>query len=118
MRASHLLRSFSVTRAGRSPVMATRPARPTITEDEAFEVIREAITAVLDVPSASVTVETRLAEDLHADSLALVEMVEMVEERLAEGWPGLIPASFRFEDAGLEQLRTVSDAVTYVVTSL
>jgi acyl carrier protein len=121
MRPSQLLRNLAAARAGRTPAGPADPTelpRPTITEDEAFTVIRDAITAVLDVPAAGVARETRLAEDLKADSLALVEIVELVEERLAEGWPGLVPASFRLEDAGLEDLQTVGDAVTYVVTSL
>ena len=121
MRASQLLRSLAGARSGRTSSDASDPSglpRPTITDDEAFAVIRDAITAVLDVPATGVTRETRLSEDLQADSLALVEIVELVEERLAEGWPGLIPASFRLEDAGLEQLQTVGDAVSYVVTSL
>lgn len=118
MKASQLLRSFAVARAGRTTADPVQVPRPTITGSDAYAVIRDAITAVLDVPSTAVTRDTRLTEDLHADSLALVEIVELVEERLAEGWPGLIPASFRLEDAGLEDLRTVGDAVTYVVTSL
>jgi acyl carrier protein len=121
MRASQLLRNLAGGRYGRTAASSSEPTdvpRPTISEDEAFAVIRDAITAVLDVPATGVTRETRLSEDLQADSLALVEIVELVEERLAEGWPGLLPASFRLEDAGLEELRTVGDAVTYVVTSL
>ena len=118
MRASQLLRSLAGARSARTSSDPSGLPRATITDDEAFAVIRDAITAVLDVPATGVTRETRLSEDLQADSLALVEIVELVEERLAEGWPGLIPASFRLEDAGLEQLQTVGDAVSYVVTSL
>jgi acyl carrier protein len=118
MRASHLFRSLAGGRSSHPPADPPPMPRATITEDEAFVVIRDAITAVLDAPAAAVTRETRLAEDLHADSLALVEIVEIVEERLADGWPGLIRASFRLEDAGLEALQTVGDAVHYVVTSL
>jgi acyl carrier protein len=124
MRASQLLRNLAGGRSGRTAANSSGSSdradvpRPTISEDEAFAVIRDAITAVLDVPATGVTRETRLSEDLQADSLALVEIVELVEERLAEGWPGLLPSSFRLEDAGLEELQTVGDAVTYVVTSL
>jgi acyl carrier protein len=118
MRASQRLRSLVVARSCRAASDPTQRPRPTITDQNAFAVIRDAIASVLDVPAAAVTRETRLTEDLHADSLALVEIVELVEERLAEGWPGLVPATFRLEDAGLEDLQTVGDAVTYVVTSL
>ena len=99
-----------------APVAPVPPGRPG--EAEALAVIREAIVAVLEVPAETISRSTRLSEDLHADSLALVEIVELVEERLAAGWPGLVPATFRLEDAGLEELDTVGDAVTYVVTSL
>jgi acyl carrier protein len=118
MRASQRLRSLVVARSSRAASDSTPWSRPAITEQNAFVVIRDAIASVLDVPADGVTRETRLTEDLHADSLALVEIVELVEERLAEGWPGLVPAAFRLEDAGLEELQTVGDAVTYVVTSL
>jgi acyl carrier protein len=118
MRASQLLRSLGVARSGRPSAGTVQPPRPTISEQDAYAVIREAIAAVLDVPAAGVTRDTRLTDDLHADSLALVEIVELVEERLAEGWPGLLPDSFRLDDAGLEELQTVDDAITYVVTSL
>jgi acyl carrier protein len=118
MRASQLLRGLAGARAGRARPGADIGPRPAITPDQAFTVIRDAIAAVLEVPAADISRDTRLHEDLHADSLALVEIVELVEERLADGWPGLVPASFRLADAGLEALQTVGDAVTYVVTSL
>jgi acyl carrier protein len=117
MKTPQVLRHLA---AGRQPARSRQPPATTgrLGEQDAFRVIRDAIVAVLEVPAAGVTVDTRLVEDLHADSLALVEIVELVEEKLAEEWPGLVPASFRLEDAGLEELRTVGDAVTYAVTSL
>ena len=115
-------RSFRLLRGSRrtlpAQVPAGRASHPRLSEDAAFAVIRDAIVAVLEVPATDVARETRLVEDLHADSLALVEIVELVEERLAEDWPGLVPESFRLQDAGLEELQTVGDAVTYAVTSL
>ena len=55
----------------------------------------------------------RLADDLDADSLALIELVEALEEELSER-----SAGFRIEDDDLEDLRTVRDAVDYVVARL
>ena len=49
------------------------------------------------------------ADDLGADSLALIELVEALEEELAERTVG-----FRIEDEDLEDLKTVRDAVDYV----
>ena len=51
------------------------------------------------------------ADDLGADSLALIELVEALEEELSERSVG-----FRIDDDDLEDLRTVRDAVDYVVS--
>ena len=53
------------------------------------------------------------ADDLDADSLALIELVEALEEELSER-----SAGFRIEDDDLEDLKTVRDAVDYVVSRL
>ena len=55
----------------------------------------------------------RSADDLDADSLALIELVEALEEELSER-----SAGFRIEDDDLEDLKTVRDAVDYVVSRL
>ena len=52
---------------------------------------------------------SRFADDLDADSLALIELVEALEEELGERTVG-----FRIEDEDLEDLKTVRDAVDYV----
>ena len=48
-------------------------------------------------------------DDLDADSLALIELVEALEEELSDRTTG-----FRIEDEDLEDLKTVRDAVDYV----
>ena len=50
-------------------------------------------------------------DDLDADSLALIELVEALEEELGERTVG-----FRIDDDDLEDLKTVRDAVDYVVS--
>ena len=52
-------------------------------------------------------------DDLQADSLALIELVEAIEEELSERTIG-----FRIDDEDLEDLKTVRDAVDYVVSRL
>ena len=49
------------------------------------------------------------ADDLDADSLALIELVEALEEELGERSVG-----FRIEDEDLADLKSVRDAVDYV----
>jgi acyl carrier protein len=52
-------------------------------------------------------------KDLGADSLALIELVEALEENLAAQVPG-----FHIDDEDLETLTTVRDAVDYVAAKL
>ena len=58
---------------------------------------------------ASKIAEASFVDDLNADSLALIELVEALEEELGERSVG-----FRIEDEDLEDLKSVRDAVDYV----
>ena len=78
-----------------------------------FEVIRDQLADILEIEPSSITESSAFAEDLGADSLALIELVEGIEEELGERTVG-----FRIEDEDLEELRTVRDAVDYVVAKL
>lgn len=51
---------------------------------EIDRLVTERIAAVLSVPTRRVTADARLAADLHADSLDLVEIVESIESSLRE----------------------------------
>ena len=81
--------------------------------DDNFERFKQCAVEVLSVEADQVTLEASFADDLDADSLALIELVEAIEEELAERSVG-----FRIEDEDLEDLRTVRDAVDYVTARL
>ena len=85
-----------------------RPGR-----DDVFAVVRDAVATVLERDPSSVTWDSGFA-DLQADSLALVEVAEIVEERLAP----YSPSGFRIPDDELERLQTVGDAVTLALAKL
>ena len=74
---------------------------------------RVELVAVQDQQPDLVIVVNILVEDLDADSLALIELVEGLEEELGERTVG-----FRIDDEDLEDLRTVRDAVDYVYAKL
>jgi acyl carrier protein len=80
-----------------------------VTGDEVFQIIRERLADILEIDEAKITLEVSF-EDLSADSLALIELVEAIEAELATRAEG-----FRIEDEDLADLRTVRDAVDYVV---
>jgi acyl carrier protein len=78
-----------------------------------FELVRDLLADILEIEPAKVTEGSSFAEDLDADSLALIELVEALEEELGERTVG-----FRIDDEDLEDLRTVRDAVDYVYAKL
>lgn len=84
-----------------------------MTGEQVLEVLRRAVATVLEVDPASLQRDTRFVADLQADSLALVEIVELVEEELTRGRPG-----FRIADEDLDRLLTLGDAVDYAVARL
>lgn len=78
-----------------------------------FELIRDRLADILEIDASSINEGDSFADDLEADSLALIELVEALEEELGERSVG-----FRIEDEDLEDLKTVRDAVDYVVAKL
>ena len=81
--------------------------------EEVVELIRDRLADILEIDPATIHEGDSFADDLDADSLALIELVEALEEELGERSVG-----FRIEDEDLEDLRTVRDAVDYVVAKL
>ena len=81
--------------------------------DDVLELIREQLADILDMEPSGIGEGASFADDLDADSLALIELVEAIEEELSERTVG-----FRIEDEDLQELRSVRDAVDYVVAKL
>jgi acyl carrier protein len=90
-------------------MVSETPARP-VEADEVFRIIRERLADILEIEESRITLEASFTEDLSADSLALIELVEAIEQELEDRAEG-----FRIEDEDLADLRTVRDAVDYVV---
>ena len=78
-----------------------------------FEIIREQLSDILEIDPSRVTESSSFVEDLEADSLALIELVEGLEEELSERTAG-----FRIEDEDLEDLKTVRAAIDYVMARI
>jgi acyl carrier protein len=72
--------------------------------------IRDRLADILEIEPSSIAEGASFSDDLAADSLALIELVEAIEEEMSERSVG-----FRIEDEDLEDLKTVRDAVDYVV---
>ena len=81
--------------------------------DDVFGLVRERLAAILEIDEDRITLDARFVEDLDADSLALIELVEELEEELGERTVG-----FQVDDEDLADLHTVREAVDYVVARL
>ncbi len=84
-----------------------------LSRQQVLDLIRDLLADILEVEPSAIGESASFAEDLDADSLALIELVEGLEEELGERSVG-----FRIEDEDLEELRTVRDAVDYVYAKL
>ena len=78
-----------------------------------LQLIQDRLADILEIDTKDIHEGDSFVDDLHADSLALIELVEALEEELGERSVG-----FRIDDEDLEDLKTVRDAVDYVVGRL
>ena len=91
----------------------THVERGPLGPDEVLGMVRERLAEILEVDEDTITRESTFADDLGADSLALIELVEGLEEDIGERTVG-----FTVDDEDLVELRTVGDAVDYVIARL
>lgn len=69
-----------------------------------FEKLRDILVETLGCEPEEVTLNASLTEDLHADSLAIVELLMALEES----------AGLHIEDSDAAQMKTVQDVLTYL----
>jgi acyl carrier protein len=80
--------------------------------DGILVLVRDQLAEILEKSPGDITEDVSF-EDLGADSLALIELVEALEENLAT-----YSAGFHIDDEDLEGLTSVRDAVNYVAVKL
>lgn len=81
--------------------------------DYVLQLVRDRLADILEISPDRITETSSFSDDLDADSLALIELVEALEADLREKSP-----NFRIEDEDLEDLKTIRDAVDYVSAKL
>ncbi len=89
--------------------MPADSANDPLTRDEILDIVRDRLADILEIEPDTISEGQSFVDDLDADSLALIELVEALEEEIGERTSG-----FRIEDEDLEDLKTVRDAVDYV----
>jgi acyl carrier protein len=65
---------------------------------------------ILEIDAVGITESQSFTDDLGADSIALIELVDSLEIEFSATIP-----DFQFDDDDLVNLKTVSDAVDYIV---
>ena len=80
-----------------------------MSREEVLELVRTQLAEIMEIEPATITENASFVEDLNADSLALIELVEALEESLKDTLPG-----FRIDDDDLERMLCISDAVDYI----
>ncbi|MAU39658.1 MAG: phosphopantetheine-binding protein [Actinobacteria bacterium] len=84
-----------------------------LSRESILQLIKDRLGEILEIDPNTVNEGDSFADDLDADSLALIELVEAIEEELAER-----SVDFRIDDEDLEDLKSVRDAVDYVFSRL
>ena len=77
-----------------------------ITDEMLLDLVRSAVATVMEVPVAQLHADTRLVDDVSVDSLAMIEIVEIVEEQLSAAGNAV-----RIDDDSLARMLTVGDVV-------
>lgn len=80
-----------------------------MTRQDVVSLVRDRLADILEIEPEQIKEGDSFADDLDADSLALIELVEALEEELSDRTVG-----FRIDDEDLQDLKTVRDAVDYV----
>ncbi|MGI6469263.1 MAG: acyl carrier protein [Syntrophomonadaceae bacterium] len=73
-----------------------------------FEELKKIIVEIKDIPEDQITLESSFADDLEADSLDIVEMLMLLEERF----------DIQIPEEAAEKMKTVQDVVDYVEARL
>ena len=91
----------------------THMERQSLDRDAVLQLVKEQLADIMESDVDAIGEDDRFAEDLHTDSLALVELVEVLEDELAERSCAVL-----FDDEDLVDLLTVRDAVDYVMARM
>ncbi|MFF7988349.1 acyl carrier protein [Kitasatospora xanthocidica] len=77
------------------------------TKDEVLEGLAEIVNEIAGIPTEDVALDKSFTDDLDVDSLSMVEVVVAAEERF----------DVKIPDDEVKNLKTVGDAVEYILTN-
>ena len=74
-----------------------------------FDRVKNVVVDRLGAEESAVTPEASFVDDLNADSLDLVELIMAFEEEFSDG-----DTALKISDEDAENIRTISDAVSFI----
>lgn len=81
-----------------------------IEREAVVDIVRRNLAEILEIEASTIAETSRFVDDLGADSIALIELVDALEGEFSSTLP-----DFMFDDDDLAGLATVADAVDYVL---
>ena len=81
-----------------------------IERSQVFSTVARNLAEILEIESTDISEDKSFKDDLGADSIALIELVDALEQEFSATLEG-----FMFNDDELEGLVTVRDAIDYVM---
>jgi len=73
-----------------------------------FDTIRDVVAEQMDIDKDSITAETKFADDLNADSLDILQIIDSLESIFG----------MEFDNEAADKIRTVGDAAVYIQKAL
>ena len=83
--------------------MTAEASKGRMNREQVLELVRLQLADILEISPDDISESSSFSEDLNADSLVLIELVELLEEELRNQ-----VADFRIDDEDLEDLRALT----------
>lgn len=81
-----------------------------VDRNSVLHVVTTQLAEILEIDASAISETQTFADDLGADSIALIELVDSLEQEFSKTLP-----DFQFDDDDLVNLLTVADAVDYII---
>ena len=79
-----------------------------MTKEQIFDILKEALIELFEIPQEKITLESKIYEDLEIDSIDAIGMIDYIKKK----------TGYRMEAADFKEIRTLGDIVDVVSKKL
>mgnify|MGYP003458103982 FL=1 len=79
-----------------------------MTKEQIFDILKEALIELFEIPQEKITLESKIYEDLEIDSIDAIDMIDYIKKK----------TGYRMEAADFKEIRTLGDIVDVVSKKL